>query len=169
MRVTINELMDKLGVGFTPGPNDNVPWVHTDTNLALTFSAEIRMGMESEEVEGEIQILYDRPPPGKGSMEHICFLRAAPIHEGMWTMTDFRFRGAPYGREIYDWEEKACLFFQTMIREIQAGVSPNVDQLLDDAFHKRERFADQRGSGGGKAPKIKPGKLLSPKGGGKGF
>ena len=102
MRVTLNELMDKLGVGYVPQPNDNIPWVHTDPNLGMTYSAEVRMGMDSEDVEGEIQILYDKPPPGKSAMEHICHLRAAPAHEGMWTVTGFRYRGAPYGQEIYD-------------------------------------------------------------------
>ena len=169
MRATINELMDKLGVGYVPAPYDSAAWSSHDDAKGITCSATVHMGMDGDEVEAEIQLLYDTPPEGKGPMEHICMLRAAPLNEGQWTVASLLIRGAPYGQEIYEWEEKACDFFQSMVQEIGAGKFPDIDELLDDAFHKRERFAGQRGGGGGKSPKIKPGQMLNMGKGGRGF
>ncbi len=166
MRATINELMDKLGVGYVPGNYESVPWSYHDSAKGITCSAEVRMGMDGDEVEAEIQFLHDTPMPGTdNTMEQICNLRAGPLNEGQWTVASLQIRGNPYGKEIYDWEDKACLFFQSVVHELSAGKFPDIDELLDDAFHKRERFADQRGGGGGKSPKIKPGQMLNPKGG----
>jgi hypothetical protein len=165
MRATVNELMDKLGIGYVPGPYESVPVSHHDPDKGATYSAEVRMGMDSDEVEAEIQLLYDQPVDGK-SMEQICYLQAKPANEGQWTTVDFRFRNAPFGKEIFDWEEKACTFFQGAFQDIGSGNVPNFDELLDDAFHKRERFTGTRGGGGGKSPKIKPGALMNVKRGG---
>lgn len=169
MRATLNELMDKMGVGYVPGAYETVPWSHTDSEKGVTCSAEIRMGMDLEDVEAEIQMLYDNPPPGKGSMEQVCSMRCAPVSDGAWTPTTLMIQGAPFGKDVYDWEEKACLFFQLVVKEITLGNMPNIDDLLDEAFMKTERFAGQRG-GSSKSPKIKPGKLLNPgQKGGRGF
>jgi hypothetical protein len=166
MRATIDELMSKLGVGYVPGNYESIPWSHYDSEKGVTCSAEVRMGMDGDEVEAEIQFLYDTPPAGQDStMDQICNLHVAPVNDGQWTTTSFNFRGQPYGRDAYDWEEKACLFFQLVVQDIIAGKFPDVEELLDDAFHKRERFSANSQGGGGKSPKIKPGQMLNPKGG----
>jgi hypothetical protein len=166
MRATISELMDKLGVGYVPGPYESIPWSHYDSGTGITCSAEVRMSMDGDEVEAEIQFLHDTPPEGSAhTMEHICNLRAAPVNDGQWTTTLFTYRGQPYGQDAYDWEEKACLFFQLVVQDIVAEKFPDIEDLLDDAFHKREHFTGNSQGGGGKAPKIRPGQLLNPKGG----
>jgi hypothetical protein len=166
MRATDKELMDKLGVGYVLGPYESIPWFYTDAEKSATVHAEVRMGMDSEEVEATVQLLYDAPPEGQAPMETICEILAAPFSEGMWTVTDFKFRNAPYGKDVYDWEDKACIFFQGIVHALATESFPNFDELLDDAFHGHERFRDQRGGGGGKSPKIKPGAMLGIKKGG---
>ncbi len=164
MRVTIKELMDKMGVGFVPGPYESVPWSTYDAAKGITCSAEVRMSADSDEIEAEIQFMYDTPPPGKGSMEPICSLKALPQADGQWNVMDFKIRGEAYGADKYDWEEKACNFFQMVVQELLGGNIPNIDDLLEEAFHSRERFADQYGGGGGKSPKIRSDQILNIKG-----
>jgi len=164
MRATLKELMDKMGVGFEPGPYESVPWSAYDAAKGITCMAEVRMGSDLTDVEGEIQFMYDNPPPGKGSMEPICFTRATPQADGKWNVMDFKIRSEAYGQDKYDWEEKSCHFFQLVVQELQGGNVPNIDDLLEEAFHSRDRFADQYGGGGGKSPKIRPDQLLNVKG-----
>ncbi|QQG36217.1 MAG: hypothetical protein HYS17_00025 [Micavibrio aeruginosavorus] len=164
MRVPLKELMDKMGVGFVPGAYESVPWSAYDAVKGVTCSAEIRMGADADEIEGEIQFMYENPPAGKKPMEPVCFLRAIPQADGNWNVSDFKIRGESYGADKYNWEEKACTFFQMVVQELMAGEIPNIDDLLEEAFHSRDRFADQYGGGSSKSPKIKPEQMLNIKG-----
>ncbi len=164
MRVPIKELMDKMGVGYVPGPYESVPWSAYDAEKGITCSAEVRMNADGNEVEGEIQMMYDTPPVGKRSMEHICALKAAPQADGNWFVSEFKIRGEAYGQDVYSWEPKACDFIRMVVNELLAGNIPNIDDLLEEAFHARDRFADQSGGGTSKAPKIRPEQMLNIKG-----
>ncbi|MFN3826526.1 MAG: hypothetical protein ACK4NR_02745 [Micavibrio sp.] len=164
MRVTLKELMDKMGVGFEPGAYETVPWSAYDVVKGQTCSAEIRMGPDRDEIEGEIQIMYDNPPAGKKPMEHICFLRAKPLADNNWNITDFKIRGEAYGQDKYNWEEKACTFFQLVVQELLGNAIPHIDELLEEAFYSRERGNDQYGGGSSKSPKIRPEQMLNIKG-----
>ncbi len=166
MRVSVKDLMDKLGVGYVPGAYETVPW--SAAAAGRTCNAEIRMNDSGDEVEGEIQLMHDTPPTGKKPMEQICFLKCKPASDGEWTLTVFKIRGEPYGQDKYNWEEKAAKFFNAVVQELIGGNIPDFDELLEAAFHSRERFADQQG-GSSKSPKIKPGQLLNMKKGGRGF
>lgn len=155
--------MDKLGVGYVPGPYETCPWSHGDAASGVTCSAELRMGGGGDEAEAEIQLMYESPPAGKPPMEQVFALRFIPAGDGMWTAEGLRIRGEPYGADLYDPEDKGCAFFRAVVRELAAGRIPDIDALIDEAFHGGERFADQHGGGGGKSPKIKPGQLLNMK------
>lgn len=163
MQVNIDELMNKLGVGFVLGPYQTMPWSYTDVEAGVTCSAEVRMGPDGEEIEAEAQMMYDDPPEGVRPMEQICYIRAAPSKDGQWSVGLLRIRGEPYGQDIYNWEEKCCDFFAGLVRSLQLDEIPDIDELLDDAFHGGERFADQYGGGGGKSPKIRAGQVLGMK------
>ncbi len=75
MRVTLQELLQKLGVGYVMAAYETFPWSVSDSTTGKTCSAEVRMNPEGNEVEAEIQIFYDNPEPGKGSI----FLIELPI------------------------------------------------------------------------------------------
>ncbi len=162
MSVTVNELFDKLGIGRVPGPYETCPWSVYKPETGTTCSAEVRMGPDNDEVEGEIQMVYDMPPEGKGPMDQVCYLRAN-ARAGQWAVNILRIRGEPYGKDIHNWEEKSCVFFALVVQALQRDELPDIDDLLGEAFHGRERLADQRGGGGGKSPKIRPAQLLDMK------
>ncbi len=164
MRVPVKEMMDKMGVGYVPGPYESVPWSAYDAEKGMTCSAEVRMNPDGNEAEAEIQMMYDTPPAGKLPMEHICFLKASPQADGNWFIGDFKIRGQPYGQDVYNWEEKACDFIRLVVNELLMGNIPSIDDLLEDAFHGRDRFADQSGGGGSKSPRIRPEQMLNIKG-----
>lgn len=164
MRVTLKELMDNMGVGFEPGAYETVPWSAYDVVKGVTCSAEVRMGPDLNEIEAEIQMMYDNPPADKKPMEYICYMKAGPLADGNWTVTEFKIRSEPYGADKYNWEEKACVFFQLVVQELQGNAIPNIDELLEEAFYSRERFADQYGGGSSKSPKIRPEQMLNMKG-----
>lgn len=165
MQITINELMDKLGVGRLLSPYETQPWSFYDSAKGQTCSAEVRMGMDGDEIEAEVQMVYDTPPAGKPSMEQICFIRAKPSGEG-WDSVLLRVRGETYGADKYNWQEKGCVFFALLVQSLQMNEIPDIDELLEEAFRGRDRGADQRGGGGGKSPKIKPAALMNIKKGG---
>ena len=164
MRVPIKELMDKMGVGYVPGPYESVPWSAYDPEKGITCSAEVRMSADNNEIDGEIQLMYDTPLPGRAPVEHICAIKAQPQADGNWFISDFKIRGAAYGQDSYNWSEKACHFIRLVVNELLAGNIPHIDDLLEEAFHSREYFADQSGGGGSKSPKIRPEQMLNIKG-----
>jgi len=166
MQLRIDELMNKLGVGRVLGAYETQPWSLYDADHGMTCSAEVRMGMDGDEIETEAQMVYDTPPDGKPSMEQICFIRAKPSGDGQWDTVLFRVRGETYGEDQYNWQEKCCDFFASLVQSLQMDEIPDVDDLLEEAFRGNDRGADQRGSGGGKSPKIKPAALMNVKKGG---
>ncbi|MBU0800220.1 MAG: hypothetical protein KKA05_04370 [Alphaproteobacteria bacterium] len=161
MRVTLKDLMDKLAVGYVLGPYETFPWSYYDGETGVTCSAEVRMGADSDEVEAEIQVMYDTPPAGKQAMEHICYIRSAPGgQDGMWEILTLRVKGEPLKEDVYNWQEKSCTFFTAVVRALLIETIPDIDELIEDIFHNYERFHDQYGGGGGKSPKIRPSQLM---------
>lgn len=163
MRVTVNELMDRLGVGQVLKLCETYPLQCYDSDKGLTCNAEVRMSPSGDEVEAEVQMMYDTPPPGKGGMEQICTIRVAPIRDGLWTTTAFRLRGEPPGKDIYNWEEKSCNFFAAILQSLRMNEIPDIDALIEQELKSKERLAGSRGGGGGKSPKIRAGQLLDMK------
>lgn len=161
MRVTLKDLMDRLAVGYVLGPYETFPWSHYDPEKGQTCSAEVRMGPDSDEVEAEIQLMHDTPPPGKGTMEQVLHIRCAPGGaDGMWEVLAMRLKGEPPTEDMYNWQEKSCNFFSAVVQALSAETLPDIDALIEDIFHNYERFHDQYGGGGGKSPKIRPNQLL---------
>lgn len=66
MRVDLKKLMEKLGVPHVLSPYETCPWYHYDAEKGVTCSAEVRMGPSGDDIEAEIQLVYDEgkePPP----------------------------------------------------------------------------------------------------------
>ena len=167
MKATFRELMDKLGVPHEMSPYETYPFNVYDGVKGVTCSAEARMGMDANEVEGEIQLMYDNPPDGTPPMQQIIWFSVKPmIGGGSWSTKDGRLKGQPIDLTIYDWEEKCCALFGSVTRFLKQDEIPDIDELIDEVFNARERFNGQYGGGGGKSPKIKPGQLLGMKKGG---
>jgi hypothetical protein len=166
MRVSISELCDKLGVGYTLGPYQTHPWSCHQSETGLTCSAEVRMSPDDAELEAEAQMMYDTPPAGKPPMDQFCHIRAIASRDGLWSIQSLRLKGEPYGKDIHDWDVKACLFFSMLVSALATDEVPDIDELIEEAFYGKERFYDQRSGGGGKAPKIRAGSLMNAK---KGF
>lgn len=179
MRVPLEKLMEKLGVDRTLSPYETQPWFHYEDERGITCSAEVRMGPGGDDVEAEIQFLYDdgagQPPPNEagsgdgnagtqGGPQQIMRMRAVPVSSGEWSPTDLKVKGESFVNKIYNWEEKGCDFFRACIQSIQMGDLPNVDELV------AQELSDDGGGGGGKSgrigrksPKIKPAQLLGVK------
>ena len=163
LRVTINELMEKLGVGHVLSPYETAPWAATDLMTGQTMSAEVRMSPDNDEVECEIQLLTDNPEPGKSAVEHLLWMQMTPFVQTSWTVKNLRVRNEVWNNKVYDWEEKSCNLFRACVSELAQGNVPNFDELLEREVTSKERFGDQRGGGAGKSPKIRPGQLLNMK------
>ena len=84
MRVELKKLMETLGVGHVLSPYETFPWVHYDSVKGVTCSAEVRMGPAGDEVEAEVQLVYDEdkapepalptvtaPPPSKYASDDV--------------------------------------------------------------------------------------------------
>ncbi|PZQ48235.1 MAG: hypothetical protein DI551_01735 [Micavibrio aeruginosavorus] len=165
MRVQIKDLMDKLGVGYVLSRYETCPWSAYDPEKGITAMAEVRMNNEGDEVEAEIQFLYDNPEDGKPPVEQMVFIYAKPVVSGQWSPTIFQIRRKDETIELYGWEEKCCNFFRACIQDIKMDIVPDIDEIAERELGGDERFRDARRGGGSKAPKIKPQALLGMKNG----
>jgi hypothetical protein len=164
MKLTFRELMDRLGVPNELSPYETYPLTAYDDEKGITCSAEIRMGMDGNELEGEIQLMYDTPPATGPSMQQILWFVAKPVmNQPAWETKDARLKNKPVERTLYNWEEKSCNFFGAVARSIKMDQFPNIDELIEEEFHSKERTGRGSSGGGGKSPKIKPGQLLGMK------
>ncbi|HNS44684.1 MAG TPA: hypothetical protein PKH37_05620 [Alphaproteobacteria bacterium] len=164
MRVTLSELLEKLGVSYTLSAYETCPWSASDAETGKTCSAEVRMNPDGNEIEAEIQIFYDSPPPGKTSIEQILWFKAAPHVQDKWDTSDLRIKRESWVGKIYNWEEKCCNLFRAIVTELELGRIPDIDAIIEREMNEKERFSGSRGGGGGKAPKIRPEQILNMKG-----
>jgi hypothetical protein len=162
MKATLPELMEKLGVSYTLSPYETCPWAASDSS-GQTFSAEARMDPEGNEIECELQLLSDNPEPGRPSVEQLLWMQLTPMIEESWSVKTLRIRNEIWNARVYAWEEKACNLFRACTAELALGNVPDFDDLVQREMMSKERFADSRGGGGGKSPKIRPGQLLNMK------
>jgi hypothetical protein len=165
MRADLNELMDKLGVGYILSPYETCPWSAHDPESGVTASAEVRMDNEGREIEAELQFLYDDPEPGKPPMEQMIWIFAKPVVQAKWSPLMLRIKGQDEPSDVYEWEAKGCNLFNAAVQEIKMGNVPDIDDLIEREMGGDERFRDSRRGGGSKAPKIKPQALLGLKNG----
>ena len=154
--------MDRMGVGRVLGPYETQPWFHYDGQEGITASAEVRMNGDGDEIEAELQFMYDTPPAGKGAMEQVVWLKVKPMMrlQGMWTTTDLWVRRENYENKVYGWEEKGCNFFRACVREIKAERLPDIDLLISRELSSREVFGGGSGENTSKSPSIKTNQLL---------
>lgn len=164
MRATFTELLEKLGVGYPLSAYETCPWSGSDQSSGRTCSAEVRMNPDGLELEAEVQIFYDIPKDGRASIEQIMWLKATPHIQDKWDVSELRIKRENWNGKIYNWEEKCLNFFRAIITEIEQGRFPDIEALLEREMSQKEKFAGNRGSGGGKSPKIRPEQLLNMKG-----
>jgi hypothetical protein len=166
MKLPFRELMSKLGVPHELSLYETCPFNVYDAASGVTCSAEVRMGTDPNELEAEIQLMYDTPPAGGSSMQQVIWFIVKPHQGDDWQTRDARLKNEPIDKNTYNWEEKCCNFFGDVARFLKMEQLPDIEELIEEHFHSRERFNDQRGGGGGKSPKIKPAALMNIKKGG---
>jgi hypothetical protein len=161
MRVSLPELMDKLAVGYVLSAYETCPWSVYDGEKGITCSAEVRMDGDSQEIEAELQMMYDIPPEGKPPVEQIFWMICKPVSPDLWETKDIKIRGTDE-KAIFDWGTKGASFFVACVTELKMEKIPDIEALIDEEIRNKERYAGGRG-GTSKAPKIKPQALLNMK------
>lgn len=167
MRITLKELLSRLGVNYVIQPYGTHPWSVSDAEAGMTCTAEIRMGPDHDpELEAEIFLIPDNPTLGTPESESVFWLQAKPQSDAAWTPIHLRAKKEDYAAsKLYDWQNKGCKLFLACVQDISAGKIPDFDALIEREMKSGERFAGGRG-GGGKAPKINPAALMDMKKGG---
>lgn len=163
MRTSLKELLDKLGVGYTLAAYDSCPWSAYDDDAGLSCNAEVRMDADGLELEAELLLMRDTPQEDEQPVERIYFMTAKPATQGKWDVKQALIRGEGNKEEAYGFEEKSVDFFNACVQELQADKIPDIDALLEKHMKNNERFGKKGGSGGNKAPKIKPASVLGMK------
>lgn len=189
MRIALDKFLEKLSVGHVLSPYETQPWVYYDEEKGITASAEVRMGPAGEDIEAEIQFLYDEIPdaaalaplplnedgtapspsqhPYGGMMAHgrqqVLWMRAEPV-QNEWGPKFLRIKGEDFVNAFHNWEEKGCAFFTACVQSIMMNELPDIDLLLDKHMQEDDAWGSGRsGRVGRKSPKIKPGALLGMK------
>ncbi len=162
MKLSLRELMDRMGVGRVLSAYETQPWVHVDGTEGITASAEVRMSGDGDEVEAELQFMYDNPPAGKPPVEQVMWIKIKPLLrlENKWSTTDLWVKRENYANKVYGWEEKGCNFFRACVREIKAERLPDIELLISRELSTREVFGGGAGEGSNKSPQIKTNALL---------
>ena len=144
---------------------ETCPWSVYNEEKAATCSAEVRMGCDADEIEAEIQIVYDNPEPGKPALEQILWLLSKPQTVSKWSIKVLRVKNEDKVNAFHNWDEKSCNFFSAVVQELKMGVFPDIEELLKKEMDESgSGHATMRG-GGSKSPKIRPQQLLGMKNG----
>lgn len=165
MRVTLKELLDGLGVGDMLSAYETCPWSAYDEEKGVTCSAEVRMNSDADELEAEMQLMFDNPEEGKPPLEQVFWLLAKPSAANKWDVKDVKIRGEGNKDNAYAFEEKAVGFFHACVQELKMDKMPDIDEILAKEMKNNERYGGGAQGGGNKSPKIKPQQLLGMKGG----
>lgn len=174
MRLPLKELLEKLGVDRELSAYETQPWFFYDEEKGISCSAEVRMGPSSEDMEAEIQFVYDERDEEEGGGEdesgderpasgrkQIMRLQAFPVTDGKWSPKTFSVKGEEKSETLGGWEEKACNFFQACIQAMNMGELPEIEELIEKELQDDTSFGGgRRGRVGRKSPKVKPGALL---------
>jgi hypothetical protein len=191
MRLPLDKFLEKLSVGHPLSAYETHPWFVVDDAQGITCSAEVRMGPSADDLEAEIQFLYDEIPtpemlkeaepkptadgappdfPGKygglfsDGRQQILILKAQPVVASEWAVTSVRIKGKDYANAFGDWDEKACNFFTACTQAMMMGELPDVDSLIEEHMKDDDFWGGgKRGKIGKKAPNIKPAQLLGMK------
>ncbi len=164
MRMSLKELLDKLGVGYTMGPYETCPWSVYDGEKAMTCNAEVRMNEDLTQCEAEIMLIYDTPPAGKPPLDIVFRLDCKPS-SGLWEAYRLTVRGTDKTNSFHDWEKKAGNFFLACVQELKMDRMPDIEELLAKELDESDGDGTNMRGGGSKSPKIKPQALLGMKGG----
>jgi len=163
MRVTLKELLDKLGVGYILSAYETCPWSAYDDEQGLSCSAEVRMDCDGEELEAELQLMRDDPKDGEKPIEQIYWMMAKVAVGGKWDVKIAKVKDENKAEEIHNWAEKTVNFFDACVQELKMGKIPDFEELIKKEIHTKEKFGDKAGGGGNKSPKIKPQALMGMK------
>lgn len=162
MKLSYTELMERLGVGRPLHAYETHPWFHYDEAEGITASAEVRASGDGDEIEAELQFMYDTVPAGGEPVQQIVWLKVKPQLrlQGLWATTDLWVKRENYVSKVYNWEEKGCNFFRACVREIKAGRLPDIELLISRELGAREVFGGGDSEGSSKSPSIKTNQLL---------
>lgn len=189
MRISIEEIMEKLGVDRILYAYETQPWFLYDEEKGITCCAEVRMGPEQEDLETEIQFIYDddtereviikeivknadgedeettRTETTSGGQVQMMIMRLKPAAEKKWSAVALRVKGEDYYNKFHNWDTKACDFFRAAIEAIQMGELPDIDELLKTQLSEDDQWGGggRRGRVGRKSPKANASALLGMK------
>ena len=164
MRVELKKLLETLGVSHLLSPYETFPWLFYDPERGITCSAEVRMGPDGQDIEAEIQFLYDEgrepvEPESQidpetnilikkenfnkivGGQQQIMRLAAYPT-DSLWSPKYLHIKGQDYANKVHNWEEKGCNFFRRCVESLQMSEIPNIDDLLEKEFGDDDDWAD---------------------------
>lgn len=162
MKVSYQELMNKLGVGRPLHPYETQPWFVHEESTGITCDAEVRANRDQTEIEAELQFMYETPPAGKLPVEQVCLIKATQQKRlnDDYTVTAIWIRGESWENRFHDWEGKSCNFFRSCVREIRANRIPDIDDILSKEMKESGHFGSNQGDGSNKSPKINTANLL---------
>lgn len=148
---------------------ETFPWSSYEPDTGRTCSAEVRMGTDGDDLEAEVQVMFDEEPAdGSPLMKQICHIWMTKKSEDEWGVDALMINEVVPEKQVYNWEEKCCSFFKAVTVQLAMDRIPDMDDLLKKEMHDRDGSGgnNSRGQGGSKAPKVKADQFLGNKKGG---
>ena len=110
MRVTLHELMEKLGVPHTLAAYETWPFAATDIVTNKTMNAEVRMNPDGDELEAEIQLVEDDESEmgtsDSNGVQQLCWILASPFKDDIWSVKALKIKNENWVGKVYGWEEE---------------------------------------------------------------
>jgi hypothetical protein len=162
MKLSYQDIMNKLGVGRPLNVYETQPWLTYDGEKGITCEAEVRCNHDQTEVEAELQLMFDTPKEGQRPVEQMCLIKVERQKRlnNQYTVVSCLIKGEEWKGKLYDWETKSCNFFRLCVKEIKADKIPDIDAIEKKEMKDSGNYGSNQGDGSNKAPKINASQLM---------
>lgn len=165
MRVSLEQLMNKIGVEGTLRPYETIPFDYFNPDKGLDVMAEVSLSGDGGEINVEIQQI-EHGADGKTNFRQILQLQLEREPTGTFMATSLRHNGQLLSGKKRNWFEGACRFAKQSIALLKKGTVPDFEAIYKATIDEAEGNATAGGSGGGRA--LKGDKAVNKPPGGRG-
>lgn len=152
MRVTLEQLMNKIGVEADLRPYETIPFDYFNPERGLDVMAEVSLAGDGDGINIEIQQI-EHGADGKTNVRQILQLQLEREATGMFMATSLRYNGQILSGKKRNWFEGACRFIKQSIALLKKGTAPEFETIYKATIDEAEGNATAGGSGGGRALK----------------
>lgn len=149
MRLSLQQLLTKLGVEETLAPYETIPFDYFNEDKGTDFTAGVAMSGDARFIDCEIQMIEEKEGQELPDFKQLFLMRAEK--EGRsddYNVIYLKAMGNVLSGKDGQWFENGCRFFKLCISHIKKGMIPDFDILYKSAFGGKSGEGGSFGGGG---------------------